>query len=214
MKNGWAKRMVAVVLLLAVLFLPSCAEAHDPDEAMAALSSLIEASYALNEIYFGEGLPITDDREDVERFYASVDTDVTSVNYHPVAADCGYASEDEIRAATEAVFSESYCSYLFTRAFTGISAVFDEGTEQEITRTATYARYIQYGDVLTVRLNLAEEAIPLNREYDCANATIVQNRSAYVLFSVPTRVDGQPDENVEIRMVWTADGWRLDSPTY
>ena len=196
------------------VFLASCAPANDPDTVRAALEDLVEQSYTLNEVYFGVGLPISDDREDVERFYASFDTDITSVNYHPVAADAAFQSEDEIRAATEAVFSQSYCAYLFERAFSGISDTFDEGTENEVTKTAAYARYIQYGETLTVRLNLADEAIPLNRTYDCANAEILENKAAYVLFSVPSTVDGLPDEEIEIKIVLESDGWRLDSPTY
>ena len=205
------KILICLPLLLA---LASCAPANDPDTVHAALDSLVEQSYALNEVYFGAGLPISDDREDVERFYASFDTDITSINYHPVAADAAFQSEDEIRTATEAVFSQSYCTYLFERAFSGISDTFDAGTENEVTKTATYARYIQYGETLTVRLNLADEAIPLNRTYDCANAEILENKAAYVLFSVPSTVDGLPDEEIEIKIVRERDGWRLDSPTY
>ena len=150
----------------------------------------------------------------MERFYASFDTDITSINYHPVAKDAPFQSEDEIRAATEAVFSPAYCTYLFERAFSGISDTFDAGTENEVTKTAAYARYIQYGETLTVRLNLADEAIPLNRTYDCANAEILENKKNAVTFAVPSSVDGLPDEEVEIKIVRTDDGWRLDSPTY
>lgn len=194
--------------------LASCAPANDPDTVRAVLEDLVEQSYALNEVYFGEGLPISDDREDVERFYASFDTDITSINYHPVAKDAPFQSEEEIRAATEAVFSPAYCTYLFERAFSGISDTFDAGTENEVTKTATYARYIQYGETLTVRLNLADEAIPLNRTYDCANAEILENKKNAVTFAVPSSVDGLPDEEVEIKIVRESDGWRLDSPTY
>lgn len=202
------------LLLLLLLLFAACAPAHDPVEAREALATLVEQSYALNEVYFGVGLPISDDREDVERFYASFDTDITSINYHPVAADALFQSEDEIRTATEAVFSPAYCTYLFERAFTGISDIFDEGTETEMTKIASYARYIQYNDTLTVRMDLADEAIPLLRTYDCANAEILRNRQNYVTFSVPSFVDGQPGEAVRIQMVRTDRGWRLDSPTY
>ena len=205
---------LAVLLPLVVLMVSACGAKHDPEEARAALSALVEQSYVLNDIYFGEGLPISDDREDVERFYASFDTDITSINYHPVAKDCAFQSEDEIREATEAVFSPSYCAFLFERAFNGISDTFDEGTEQEITRTAAYARYIQYGDTLTVRLDLAGEAIPLGRTYDFADAVILENKAKYVTFSVPSLLDGVPAEDVKLRIVVTEDGWRLDSPTY
>ncbi|MBQ8402694.1 MAG: hypothetical protein IJX14_12280, partial [Clostridia bacterium] len=107
-------------LLLPVLLLSSCGSSVSEADVSAALAELIPASYPLNEIYFGEGLPISDDRADVEAFYAAagMDNDI-SLNYHPVAPDCGYASVEEIKTATLEVFSESYADYLFTMAFNG-----------------------------------------------------------------------------------------------
>ena len=83
-----------IIIPVMLISLASCAKANDPEEARDALAGLVEQSYALNEVYFGEGLPISDDREDVERFYASFDTDITSINYHPVAKDAPFQSED------------------------------------------------------------------------------------------------------------------------
>ena len=204
-----------LLLVSLVLTLSSCGGTSE-EEISAALSELIPASYGLNEIYFGEGLPISDDREDVEAFYAAMGTDNDiSLNYHPVAADCGYASVDEIEAATLEVFSESYADYLFTMAFDGLSSVFNEDTEEQVTQTVSYARYMETDGILTVRMNVVDEAIPLNRTYDTEDIEIIREKNSYILVEVQSYVDGQPDVMVEVKLVKNAEGeYRLDSPTY
>lgn len=216
LRNIFRKSAIIFTLSIAIgLSLVSCGSKaqYTEEEIKTALDELLPLSFELNEIYFGEGLPISDDREDVERFYASFDTDVTSVNYHPVAKDCEYQTEADIRAATERVFTEAYCQYLYQRAFSGISAVFDEGTEQQITTTASYARYLESNGVLTVRLNLPDEAMELGRTYNTDEMEIIRESDSYVLVSVPTEQDGK-SLDVELKLVMTEDGFRLDTPTY
>ena len=135
------------------------------------------------------------------------------MNYHPVAEDCEYQSEADIREATEKVFTAEYSQYLYERAFSGISAVFEEGTEQQLTTTASYARYLESSGVLTVRLDLPDEAMELGRKYDIDSLEIVRETDNYVLVSVPTEFNGK-SLDVELKLVMTADGFRLDTPTY
>lgn len=211
---------IAAIPLLLSLVLSSCGSSITEAEVSAALAELIPASYGLNEIYFGEGLPISDDREEVEAFYDAVGQgEDISLNYHPVSADCGYSSIDEIKEATLAVFSEDYSDYLFTLAFSGISSVFNEDTEEQVTTTVSYARYMETDGILTVRMDLADEALPLNRTYDTDDITIVRNKlkgeHGYLLVEVQSYVDGVADERVEVKLVHDgAGGYLLDSPTY
>ena len=55
------KKLLIILTCLAVL-LGSCGGTPEA-EIEAALAELIPASMELNEIYFGEGLPIASDRE-------------------------------------------------------------------------------------------------------------------------------------------------------
>lgn len=207
------KYLILLVTLLAVL--TSCGET-DPAVIEAALAELIPASYALNEIYFGEGLPISSDREKAEAFYDSMGAgSEISLNYHPADPDCGYSSIDDIKAATLAVFSDSYADYLFTMAFEGLSSVFDEGTETQVTKTVAYARYLETDGMLTVRMDIPEEAMPLNRTYDTSDFHVVREKDGYILVEVQSYVDGEPDQRIEVKLVRNSDGeFRLDSPTY
>ena len=209
------KRRIAAVL--SALVLPSLAScggnAHPEEEIRAALDTLLPKSFELNEIYFGEGLPMSDDRALVEEFYGMFESDVQAINYHPVDASCAYTTEASIREATLEVFTEDYAGYLFDRAFAGISETFNEGGEQEYTSTAVYAMYIEQDGILTVRINLGDEAIPLGRVYDLDGMELIENEENFVVAKIPTEMDGRALD-VELRLVLTENGWRLDSPTY
>lgn len=213
-------KKLSILLITTLLLLSSCGGSVSEAEVSAVLAELIPASYPLNEIYFGEGLPISDDRADVEAFYAAagMDNDI-SLNYHPVSPEAPYTTVEEIREATLAVFSESYSKYLFTLAFDGLSSVFNENTEEQLTQTVSYARYMETDGILTVRMNIGEEAMPLNRTYDTNDIEIIRDKLSgahgYLLVEVQSYVDGQPDVKVEVKLVKNADGqFRLDSPTY
>ena len=209
------KKYLILCAVLAAMVLTSCGGTPETEIA-AALSELIPASMELNVIYFGEGLPISSDRETAEAFYESMGAGAEiSLNYHPVSPDAPYQSVDEIKAATLEVFSEAYADYLFTMAFDGLSTVFDEGTEMQVTKNVSYARYLENNGLLTVRMNIHEEAFPLNRTYDPADFNVIREKDGYILVEVQSYVDGAADERIEVKLVRNADGaFRLDSPTY
>ena len=205
--------LIIALFIILILALTACSPSVDEGEIKDVLRDLIPRSEELNVIYFGEGLPLASDRELVESFYGTFDSDVKMINYHPVDPDCGYTSEDDLRAATLEVFTEEYSEILFKRAFSGFSATFDEGSDEEVNKSAIYAMYLMQNGTLTVRLDLADDAIPLGREYDVDSAKIVRSRGNYVIVSVPSTMNGEKTD-VELRLVNTKDGWRLDTPTY
>ncbi len=204
---------IVAFILVFLLVLTSCSQTHDEAEIKDALRDLLPKAAELNEIYFGEGLPIASDREIIEAFFATFDSDIESINYHPVDPACGYSSEDDIRRATLEVFTPEYSEYLFERAFVGITATVSEGTDGETKQNAIYAMYLMQSDTLTVRLDLADDSIPLGREYDVDSALITRQKKDSVTVTVPSTLDGVPLD-IELRLVRTDSGWRLDSPTY
>ena len=203
----------SLVLLVSSIFLFSCGVSYTDDDVKNAVRELVPRSMELNDIYFGEGLPIADNREDVERFYAMFEGDVESVNYHPVAKDCKYQTIDDIKKATEAVFTPDYAKYLYELAFNGLSVTFNEGTELQTVETAAYARYIETNGVLTVRIDLPYEAMELTRTYDFERIEVILKTKHYAIVSVPTKKDGAELE-IKLHLTVTPDGFRLDTPTY
>ncbi len=235
------KHILTLPLLLSLLTLSSCGGAkHDPAEVKTALDTLLPPSFELNEIYFGEGLPATDDQALIDKLYGTFAANVKSLKYHPVAADCGYSSIEEIMEATEAVFTPEYSAYLYELAFDGISSdSIAEETEAEETElgegeiiesggeitgsyvapvsmdvTASYARYLEQNGMLTVRLDLAEDAYTLGREYKTDEMKITEQKADSVVVTVPTYMNGEYDCDVDLKLVLTEAGWRLDTPTY
>ncbi len=187
----------AVVLLTA---LASCGPKYEESLVISSAAELVEASYEINTIFFGKGLPTKEKADD----------DV--LPHYELADDSPYRTEDEIKAAALAVYSPEYCSFLFEKGFTGLEVSFgnDEITEPEIID----ARYVEYNGRLVMLPVDKADILPLNRTYDTKNVKIVSQKGKKVTVSLPSFVDGVPSEDVELTLVMTDDGFRLDSPTY
>ena len=205
-----------LALCLCVLSCAACSNRtkHTDEEMRSVLGELLPRAEEINVIYFGEGLPTTQDVNAVRAFYETFDTDIQAISYTPVDPESGYENIDDIKAATLEVFTEDYAQILFDRAFTGISAVYDEGLDNEHRETAVYAMYMEQDGYLTKRVNLAEDAIPLGRTYDLGSLKILRENETGVLVQLASVFNSVPSVDVELWLVETADGWRLDSPTY
>ena len=203
-----------LVAALMCLSLASCGAKWEKDEIKSALGDLLPKSFELNEIYFGQGLPVSGDAELTREFFDSFESDVKAANYAPVDEECGYTSVEEIKSATLEVFTAEYSEYLFTRAFVGISAVYNEGSDAEESKIVSYAMYMEQNGILTVRLDIADDALPIGREYDVDKLEIVRQGKDFVIAAVPTRSENGEEFTVRLKLVMTDDGWRLDTPTY
>ncbi len=198
------KRIAALLLAaLMILTLASCGGSGMNEEEIRDLyRDLLEKSYILNDVYYGDGLPFVNDPETM----ASLAGASSRFSYMPVDKSAPYQSEAAIREATEAVFSKTLCRHLFTLAFEGMS------TEDE--KTVVFARYIEQDEILTVRIDLAEEALPLGRTYDFDSMQIEMENGTRITASFDTKMDGENSVRVKITLVKEEKGWRLDSPTY
>ena len=198
------KRILSFLLTAVMLFsLASCGGSGlSDDEIRDVYADLIEQSYLLNDVYYGNGLPFVNDPETM----AALAGASSRFSYMPVDKNAPLKTEAEIREATLAVFTKDMCDHLFVLAFEGMSTGNDE--------TVVYARYIEMEEILTVRIDLAEEALPLGRVYDLDSMDILNQNGSRIVASFATSVDGEPSVNVKLTLVKTADGWRLDSPTY
>ena len=207
MKNR-IRAYLAAALLFCAAILSSCGgSGMTEEEIRETYRSLVEASYELNDIYYGDGLEFVEN-EAMMKYLTGVqeNSEGFRVSYMPVADTAPYKTEKEIRAATEDVFSPALCSLMFKLGFEGMSTEEDE--------TVAFARYIEQEDVLTVRVDLKEEALPMGRTYDFENMTLIAEEPSVIRASFPSFVDGEKSVDVRISIIKTANGWRLDSPTY
>lgn len=194
-----AAALVAAAVLL--LSFSACGKKYSEDEIKTAASELIEASYEINVIFFGEGLPGVEPE----------DGDI--MRYLKIAEESPYHTEEEIKTAALKVYSSGYCELLFERAFSGFSL--DEESEDGIDTTKLVdARFVTYNDELVILPLKDEDIMKLDRTYDTDNIKVVKQKSGTVIISVPSFVDGKKSDDVKLNMIKTEKGWRLDSPTY
>ena len=200
--------LLAAALLAVICAFTACGDNGLSDGEIRELyRDLVGKSYALNDVYYGDGLPYTEDQAILEELLGfSPDENGLVLNYFPVTGDAVFQSEAEIRAATAKIFSPEMCEMLYEIAFSGVS------TEDE--SKVAFARDLQQGDYLTVRADLAESAVDVGRTYNFDIITVLVNEADRIRASFAIEVDGKPSVNVRITLVKTADGWRLDSPTY
>ena len=192
-------------LLFIVMSLTSCGSAPDAAEMRGIAEALIEASYEVNDIFFGEGLPA------IERdSQFAIDNHVYYMdeggNYDYVAEESRYQTTAEIKAAAEAVYSDEYLTSIYETMFVGVA---DEHAGM------LYARYLDTDEGLK-KSNIHESMIMGKRIYDYDSMVMVKPSNAgFVNLEFDTHLEGS-DEIVRVRLtlVREDDGWRLDSPTY
>ena len=200
------KKTTAMLALFALLLaLCGCGAAPEPAEMRPIVEALIEASYEVNDIFFGEGLPA------IERdSQFAIDNHVYYMdeggNYDYVTEDCPYQTTAEIKVLAEAVYSDEYLASIYETMFVGVA---DEHAGM------LYARYLDTDEGLK-KSNLHESMISARRVYDYDTMVMVKPSGAqYVNLEFDTHLEGS-DEIVRVRLtlVREDDGWRLDSPTY
>ena len=193
------KIICLILAVVTVLSLASCGVSKaDAEEITAAAKELIEASYEINEIYFGKGLKVTN-------------TEVlANTSYWYVTDDCGYSSMDEIKAATAKVYSTDYCNdYLFLIGFEGIKNVDEEQSDIASARFKEDTK-----GKLCQNKSISENGLELNRTYDFSTITVEKCVRNSATIQVQSLVNGEKDQIIKLTLVYENDQWRLNTPTY
>ena len=188
MKKSFKILILTVLTVLMTVSMVSCKTVSD-ESAVHIVNALVEKSYELNVIYFGEGL----DMQETEN-----DSDL----YVPVVGSSNYTSKLALVEKTREVFSSSYASDIIKTAF--------EGQMGAIGSTAVYARYIEYEGYLSVRRDI--EGIEVAK-YDFTTTEIIKNSKKFIVAKIKTR-DIENPQFVEITLINEENGWRIDSATY
>ena len=199
--------MTVAVLTVAAMAV-SCGVDYTDEEVISAAKKLMDKSYALNDVYFGKGLPISEkDSEEAKKFALENGFDLENVQFLPVTEESPYKSIKSIKKATEKVYSEAYCETLYSMAFEGFST--EDGS------AAVYAKYMEdESGTLTARIDLANNELP-ERTYDYDSIKVTSKKESKATITVDSYLDGKKEKSpVTITLVKEEDGWRLDTPTY
>jgi hypothetical protein len=185
--------LLILALLLVTGALCSCKRVED-DEALAIVKDLVDRSYVLNQIYYGDGLPHNPD----EHYYG---------DYYYVAEDAPYNVKNDILVETKAVFSKQIADELIDIYFTGTKSY----------GMVVQPRYMSGATgFLTVNTKY-ENVVKRVYKYDTSRLEITKIKRNEIRAKVPAIVgEGEAPFEIEVFVTYDKDlgVWRLDSPTY
>ena len=210
------KKIIVALLALVILTvsLVSCSSKPPAlNEVKDELVALVEASYEINDIFFGEGLATYERGGEFDKehhLYNENDTEYAYYEY--VTEDSEYIFTEQIKWAAQKVYTADYLKGVYTMAFDGYA---DENTGEVAT-----ARYLDANGWL-VKYAFGEtdpfNILPGKRVYDFDTMEIVKPSTAkYLNVAIDSHLEGEEDEilRITLRFKLTEDGWRLDSPSY
>lgn len=211
-----AKKTVCFGLLLAMLlsccvFFTSCG-APEIDEIYDRVVELIEASYEVNTVFYGPGLPVysRDSRlASIRHLY----DDASHEGYEYVSEYSKFLTSDAVLSATEKVYSRAYIdSVLRDYAFTG--AAYEDPTGHV---GVSYARYLEDADWIYASSNDQQyELFTAMRIYDYSSMKIVSPSSSdSIHILIDSWLEDSPDavEPIRLRLVRQGGDWYLDTFT-
>lgn len=202
------KKAICLLLMSAVLLTVCSCSTKPPaiEEVKETFSALIEASYEINGIIFGDEVE-TYDRQDEEVIKNGIYYNVPDgfYNYEFLTENNKYQTEDEIREATLKVYSEDYISSVLDSCFNGFM---DESGE-----TAVQPKYL--GHTGKLMLNTEYEVyVTGDRRYDLDTMEIVKPSNGKIVNVSLDAIDGEERTKARLTFVLQDGEWRLDSPTY
>lgn len=212
MKKGCV--LLAVIISLGVL--PGCSSrAPELSEIYDRVVELVEASYELNEIFYGDGLPYYDRNLEI---YAPMYSDYTTEGYtrdYNIVSDLAkYHSIDEIKMAAERVYSQALLEeVVYPSAFTGLLISGAASGTQYVN-----ARYVESEDDFYIYAGEDQTLTsPTPLIYDYATMEIVRpSNGERVLLRMTAWEEDAPDSptTVTLTLTLSEDGvWLLDSLT-
>lgn len=209
----YLKALALLLCFLLVLPLSACG-APELEEVKDRFVELIEASYEINEIFFGAGLETyARDGDFAKEHFIYNDLSAGYDAYEIVSPEAGYLDVEAIKEKASAVYSPEYLSGIYTMAF--------DGYADTSTGSVTTARYLMDGGTLLRYAFGKEDSFDFldgkQRRYHFDTMEIVRpSRASFVNLSIDSYLIGDEENilNVTLRFVLVNGVWYLDSPTY
>lgn len=181
-----------------LLSLVSCtgSAAITDDEAKGILEELLPKAEQINDIIWGQGLPVEPGQDGI------LNT-VTAAQYRTVAKDSPYQSTEELKAAIAEVYSDAYIkSSIDYICFEGA------GAELESAETDLYPRYKDNDDGVLI-VDITNKGFELTTEYDISSVKVVSASGKKQTLEVDSNIG-----KVKLVIVDQNGEWRFDGPAY
>ena len=204
------KRIISFILLYSILTLSliSCGDReYNEQEVISAAKILISDSELLNEVYWGKGIPYTEDKNTSDGVYYEA-----LYAYH---SKMGFNTVSELRELTAKTFSDDYCIQIYSSVLANV---------QDGDKAILLARYYQKFSAAdlnspeSIMVNTTWKAILTDEvEYDLESIKVLGSEGDKVIITVDAtvkRTGYDPQiRTIEVDLIEEDDGWRLDSPT-
>ena len=192
------QKITALILCLifALTAFTGCASEEQKAEVLTVFNELYLGTVEINEIIYGQGLPasVTYTEEEFEA--------LSSPHYVPVAEDSVYKSEQALKDAILAVYSEDY--YDDVLKYTAFEGFGETGSEPP-------PRYKEVDGVLHINVKAITYNLRGNRLVEEASVKSVSSGVATI--KTPYELDGERSIKF-LTMVYTESGWRINDPTF
>lgn len=167
------------------------------EEALEVLSELVPASYDINVMFFGDGLPSTDEEEYVDTNYVPVDTGKSP-----------YASIISMKVAAERIFSKNYLKNVYVVMFEGTKSTDSDG----LLDNNMSPRYKEIASELCI--DASYEPYNILGRLSVESVTIVKKTSSYVSIDAKCLDENGAEINKRFFLTLENGVWLLDGPTY
>ncbi len=200
---------ILLVLSLSLLALVSCGDRkYDEAEVKAVARTLISDSVILNDIFWGSGLPYTDDLNTSDGVYFEA--------YYYYHKNLGFETLDELMTIAEKTFSEKQCSLIESTILSSVTV------EEEVYSLARYYQKLSAKDNKTpqcIMVNTTWQNLLIGKaEYDLDSIEVIGSEKKIVYVTVDATVTYENYEpqkrNIRVALIEEDAGWRIDSPTY
>ncbi len=199
--------LVFCMLSTVLVTFSACAAPPSVDQIYDRVVELIEGSYELNTVFYGEGLPVWKTDSAYAEFSHLYFDFPYKGDYELVKPQANFQSVEEIKIAAAKIYSEKYLeTALFPAAFDGLA-----------TDTAvTGARYLEEKDALYQSTSnaFAIEGIPIYNYATMKVVAIGKKDACFVEIEYVLDIKPEQTQTASIRIVRQDDGlWYLDSFT-
>ncbi len=187
------KNNIVIALLLISVFLSffSCGKRPDETELISRAKELITASAGLNEIYWGKGFDTVETYTETDYLYIDYENSV-------------YDTVDELKAATESVFTYDMCKGIYGYAFVGINGA----TESVLPKFSED----EMGYILQNKYD--KPVITYKRDYRLDTLKIVSSSAKRAVVTVESVTDDGKTDTLKLVLLNEGGVFLLDSPTY
>ena len=209
MKNKGLKIVCAlVVLCIALTSLCACSESKVPklEDVKERFSYLLDNSYEINEIIWGEGLPTIVYGSDEDKEHKIYD-ERTFDGYEYIRDDCKYKTIEQIKIDAEKIYSKNYLKNIYVQIFDGY--MIDS-------QHYNLAKYIENTKGF-FKYSLDENIDVEKLVFDHSTMKIAKaSRADYVNIEISAAPENNPSASFVMKVSFILeDGeWYLDSPSF